>query len=72
MPTYEYKCSKCEHVFEVFHKTMTATAQKCPECGSKTQRQLTASKGIHMKKSRSEGPPCGRQSACKACPAMGG
>lgn len=35
MPRYDYKCSKCDVVFEV-EKSMSASApSKCPACGKK-------------------------------------
>ncbi len=40
MPIYEFKCSKCEHVFEV----MGSYAEReqphaCPKCGSNEVKQ---------------------------------
>ena len=37
MPIYEFKCSKCEHFFEVIttsSSTEKSDDNKCPECGS--------------------------------------
>ena len=34
MPTYTYKCSKCESKLEIFH-SMSETAEDCSLCGSK-------------------------------------
>jgi putative FmdB family regulatory protein len=34
MPVYEFKCSKCEHVFEVMGSyAEREKAQTCPKCG---------------------------------------
>ena len=36
MPTYDYKCDACEHVFEAFHtmnEENTPSKKPCPECG---------------------------------------
>ena len=41
MPLYEYKCSK-GHVFEKIEKISARTVQKCPTCGVKAERQITA------------------------------
>lgn len=32
MPTYEYKCLKCNHIFEVFQKITDKTLRDCPRC----------------------------------------
>ena len=35
MPTYDYKCSKCEHIFEQFRTIAKRNdPSECPECGS--------------------------------------
>ena len=38
MPTYGYKCKKCENTFEVFQKVDDSPITVCPECGSKTTK----------------------------------
>ena len=38
MPTYGYKCEKCEHSFEVFQNINHKPVTVCPECGGKTNR----------------------------------
>ncbi len=37
MPTYEYKCLECEHVFEDFHSARE-TREECPRCGGRLRR----------------------------------
>jgi putative FmdB family regulatory protein len=37
MPTYEYKCKKCDHQFELWQE-VGADAPKCPECGAEVQK----------------------------------
>ncbi len=32
MPTYEYRCEKCGHVFETFHKISKEPLKDCPKC----------------------------------------
>ncbi|MDO8461231.1 MAG: zinc ribbon domain-containing protein [Deltaproteobacteria bacterium] len=41
MPIYEYKCSKCSQVFEIFHKITEKKAQKCARCGSRLERLIS-------------------------------
>jgi putative FmdB family regulatory protein len=50
MPTYEYKCSACDHAFERFHSMSAAPVKKCPECGkSKVKRLLGTGAGLIFK-----------------------
>jgi putative FmdB family regulatory protein len=37
MPTYEYKCDKCDHTFEEFHG-VNDNVEECPKCGEKVRR----------------------------------
>ena len=41
MPIYEYRCTNCAHVFEVFHK-VGGDPGPCPNCGGKPQRIFTS------------------------------
>lgn len=50
MPTYEYKCSNCDHLMEVFQSITASPKKKCPECGKlKLQRLLGIGAGIIFK-----------------------
>ena len=42
MPLYEYKCRKCNEVFEVLQKFSDASLKVHPGCGGKVDRQMTA------------------------------
>jgi len=38
MPTYDYRCNACEHLFEsvqMMADDMKPTKEPCPECGKK-------------------------------------
>jgi putative FmdB family regulatory protein len=48
LPLYEYKCAKCAHQFEKIEKHNAATTQKCPQCGGKAERMISAA-GIQFK-----------------------
>jgi putative FmdB family regulatory protein len=40
MPVYEFRCNKCEHVFEVMGSyAEREKAQTCPKCGSTEVKQ---------------------------------
>lgn len=40
MPIYDYKCEKCDDVFEVFQKVNDESVKKC-KCGGKVKRLLS-------------------------------
>jgi putative FmdB family regulatory protein len=42
LPLYEYKCEKCSHQFEKIEGHNASTTKKCPKCGAKAQRMLSA------------------------------
>ncbi|MGA7188193.1 MAG: FmdB family zinc ribbon protein [Candidatus Acidiferrales bacterium] len=48
LPLYEYKCEKCGNQFEKIEKHSAPTSQKCPKCGAKAQRMISAA-GIQFK-----------------------
>ncbi len=48
MPTYEYRCSQGHH-FEQFQRMTEPPVEKCPQCGSPTERLLSAGAGILFK-----------------------
>jgi putative FmdB family regulatory protein len=48
MPIYDYKCSKCGHVFEVL-QTKNVSTEKCEKCGSKSKKQPAMRVGLVFK-----------------------
>ena len=42
MPLYEYKCSKCDEIFEVIQKFSDAPLKKHAGCGGKVAKVLSA------------------------------
>jgi putative FmdB family regulatory protein len=40
MPTYEYKCDKCGHLFEQMQSMTSKSLRKCPKCGKSALRRL--------------------------------
>lgn len=42
MPLYEYQCNKCKHRFEKIQKFSDPEVKKCPECGGKVEKLLSA------------------------------
>jgi len=49
MPTYAYRCPKCGHEFQKFHKMNARTRPKCPECGTSAERIITGGAGLLFK-----------------------
>ena len=50
MPTYEYECQKCGHVFEKFHGISDPPPKTCPKCKSRrVKRKIGAGAGILFK-----------------------
>jgi putative FmdB family regulatory protein len=48
LPLYEYKCEKCGHRFEKIEPFSATPTKKCPKCGAKAERQISAA-GIQFK-----------------------
>ena len=42
MPTYDYKCADCGHVFEEFQSMKADPLKDCPECGKPSLKRLMA------------------------------
>lgn len=40
MPTYEYKCDKCDYRFEQLQSITAKPLRKCPKCGKSALRRL--------------------------------
>ena len=43
LPLYEYKCVKCGHRFEKIEGHDASETKKCPKCGARANRQVSAS-----------------------------
>lgn len=49
MPTYEYECQKCSHLFEQFQSITAEPLKRCPKCRGKVKRLLGTGAGIIFK-----------------------
>ena len=49
MPTYDYKCKKCQRLFEVVQSMNDAPLRKCAECGGAVKRLIGAGAGLIFK-----------------------
>lgn len=49
MPTYDYECTKCEAVQEVFHGMNDAPRVRCTDCGATSRKLPGAGAGLLFK-----------------------
>ena len=49
MPTYDYKCENCDHMFEYFQAMSDLLLKKCPECSGKIRRLVSGGSGLIFK-----------------------
>lgn len=50
MPTYDYRCPHCKHVWEEFQITMREIEYNCPKCGKgPAERQVGSGGGVIFK-----------------------
>ena len=49
MPTYEYECTKCKHIFEEFQKITDKPLQRCPKCRGRLRRLISGGVGLIFK-----------------------
>ena len=45
MPTYQYECETCGHVFDVMQSIMDAKLKECPSCKKMSLNRLIGSGG---------------------------
>ena len=46
MPTYEYECKSCGHIFETFQTMSEVPLKDCPQCGNEIRRLINGGSGI--------------------------
>jgi putative FmdB family regulatory protein len=49
MPTYEYQCTRCAHVFEEFKPISAPPRARCPKCRGKVERLISGGLGMLFK-----------------------
>ena len=49
MPTYEYRCEKCQKTHEAFQSITAHPLRKCPKCGGKLKRLIGGGMGFIFK-----------------------
>ncbi|MDR1576154.1 MAG: zinc ribbon domain-containing protein [Treponema sp.] len=79
MPTYEYECKSCGHVFEFFQAMSDEPLKNCPECGKSVRRLIHGGTGVIFKgsgfyvtdKSKAAGASSKTPKSADAAPAGG-
>lgn len=49
MPTYSYRCPNCGQTYEKFQRISDKTRAKCPQCGTRGERQISGGAGLVFK-----------------------
>lgn len=49
MPTYDYECQSCGHIFEHFQSMSEDPLSECPKCGNGVKRLIGGGMGIIFK-----------------------
>jgi putative FmdB family regulatory protein len=70
MPIYEYKCSNCGEITEVFQKTYAQNSVNCQHCGSNHMERIVSIPGVVKVAGTAEKGTtcCGRTERCDTPP----
>ena len=68
MPIYEFKCSKCGHLFETLVRTFNGRPDACPKCGAKDLDKQFSSFSASVAHEHGSMPSC---AATGSCPSAG-
>ena len=49
MPTYDYECQECGHIFEYFQGINDEPLKECPVCGKEVKRLIAGGLGVIFK-----------------------
>ena len=49
MPTYEYECTKCAHIFDWYQSMTSPHLKTCPKCKGKLKRLIGSGSGLMFK-----------------------
>ncbi|MFP4176025.1 MAG: FmdB family zinc ribbon protein [Planctomycetota bacterium] len=77
MPTYEYVCNECDHLFEKFQSMSDDPVEECPKCKGNVRRLISGGAGLVFKgsgfyitDSRNDSGGCEQSESCEdgSCP----
>jgi putative FmdB family regulatory protein len=67
MPIYEYRCQKCNNLFEVLVSSTAATEDiACDKCGSSEIKKTISASGYRLSSSEGGKIPSGALSGCSS------
>ena len=75
MPTYDYRCTRCDSNFQIVH-SINAAVPDCPRCAGSMRRLILSAPALHggMARGREQAvgslPECGK--GCRCCPDTSG
>ena len=49
MPTYEYVCTECDHLFEEFQSIHDQPIKICPKCNGVVRKKISGGSGLVFK-----------------------
>ncbi len=49
MPTYQYRCQKCQHEFETVQRISEDPLKTCPACQTENLKRIIGSIGVSFK-----------------------
>lgn len=49
MPSYDFKCTSCNHTDEVFQKMSDTSTKECPNCKNNTFSKQISAPSFHLK-----------------------
>lgn len=67
MPTYEYVCDRCGHVFESFQRMSEKPLTRCPKCAGNVRRLISAGAGVIVREASSVVNHAGSTAASESC-----
>lgn len=71
MPIYEYRCSKCNALFEYLAKNSADHAAKCPKCGAPKPAKQLSTFSAKVSEGHDHGAGACDTEACGGCAASG-
>ncbi|MFC1500856.1 zinc ribbon domain-containing protein [Elusimicrobiota bacterium] len=67
MPIYEYKCRKCNKVFEKLTLSQGDAKVECDSCGSSDVEKIFSSFSSTKSSTKNSVPPCANGGCCPGC-----
>lgn len=70
MPFYDYRCTACDHRFEVLQKINDPAPAACPACGAAPVEKCLSAPALHGCGDGGGGGGHVHGPGCQGCPAM--